>query len=166
MKKWLWLSCLFFLTACGFQLRGVGLHDTLLPYHKWALEDAGSMKNSLKYELKRRQNVEVVDAADSEAILRVLSINTDKRTQSINIEGSVTEYLLTLDVVVQVEHQGMKVSEPMHVQVRRFMDYSDNEVLGKEDEQARLWADMRNDAAAQLILRIAMMNAADVKARQ
>ena len=60
----------------------------------------------------------------------------------------------------------MKVSEPMHVQVRRFMDYSDNEVLGKEDEQARLWADMRNDAAAQLILRIAMMNAADVKARQ
>ena len=92
MKKWLWLSCLLFLTACGFQLRGVGLHDTLLPYHKWALEDAGSMKNALKYELKRRQNVEVVDAADSEAILRVLSVNTDKRTQSINIEGSVTEY--------------------------------------------------------------------------
>ena len=54
----------------------------------------------------------------------------------------------------------------MHVQVRRFMDYSDNEILGKEDEEARLWSDMRNDAAAQLILRIAMMNAADVKARQ
>ena len=166
MKKWLWLSCLLFLTACGFQLRGVGLHDTLLPYHKWALEDARDMKNALKYELKRRQNVDVVDAADSEAILRVLTVNTDKRTQSINLEGSVTEYLMTLDVVVQVEHQGMKVSEPMHVQVRRFMDYSDNEILGKEDEEARLWSDMRNDAAAQLILRIAMMNAADVKARQ
>ena len=73
---------------------------------------------------------------------------------------------MTLDVVVQVEHQGMKVSDPMHVQVRRYMEYSDNEVLGKEDEEARLWVDMRNDAAAQLILRIAMMNAADVKARQ
>ena len=166
MKKWLWLSCLLFLTACGFQLRGVGLHDTLLPYHKWALEDARDMKNALKYELKRRQNVEVVDAADSEAILRVLSVKNDKRTQSINLEGSVTEYLMTLDVVVQVEHQGMKVSDPMHVQVRRYMEYSDNEVLGKEDEEARLWVDMRNDAAAQLILRIAMMNAADVKARQ
>ena len=166
MKKWLWLFCLFMVSACGFQLRGTGLTDTILPYHKWALEDAGDMKNALKYELKRRQNVEVVDAANSEAILRVLSVKNDKRTQSINLEGSVTEYLMTLDVVVQVEHQGMKVSEPMHVQVRRFMDYSDNEVLGKEDEQARLWADMRNDAAAQLILRIAMMNAADVKARQ
>ena len=148
MKKWLWLSCLLFLTACGFQLRGVGLHDTLLPYHKWALEDARDMKNALKYELKRRQNVEVVDAADSEAILRVLSVKNDKRTQSINLEGSVTEYLMTLDVVVQVEHQGMKVSDPMHVQVRRYMEYSDNEVLGKEDEEARLWVDMRNDAAA------------------
>ena len=166
MKKWLWLSCLLLLSACGFQLRGTGLTDTLLPYHRWAIEDAGDMKNALKYELKRRQNVEVVDAAQSEAILRVLSANVDKRTQSINLEGSVTEYLMTLDVVVQVEHQGMKVSEPLHVQVRRFMDYSDNEVLGKEDEEARLWSDMRNDAAAQLILRIAMMNAADLKARQ
>ena len=166
MKKWLWLSCLLLLSACGFQLRGTGLTDTLLPYHRWAIEDASSMKNALKYELKRRQNVEVVDAAQSEAILRVLSVNADKRTQSINLEGSVTEYLMTLDVVVQVEHQGMKVSEPLHVQVRRFMDYSDNEVLGKEDEEARLWSDMRNDAAAQLILRIAMMNAADLKARQ
>ena len=166
MKKWLWLSCLLLLSACGFQLRGTGLTDTLLPYHRWAIEDARDMKNALKYELKRRQNVEVVDAAQSEAILRVLSVNADKRTQSINLEGSVTEYLMTLDVVVQVEHQGMKVSEPLHVQVRRFMDYSDNEVLGKEDEEARLWSDMRNEAAAQLILRIAMMNAADVKARQ
>ena len=166
MKKWLWLTCLFMLSACGFQLRGTALTDTILPYHKWALEDARDMKNALKYELKRRQNVDVVDAADSEAILRVLTVNTDKRTQSINLEGSVTEYLMTLDVMVQVEHQGMKVSEPMHVQVRRFMDYSDNEILGKEDEEARLWSDMRNDAAAQLILRIAMMNAADVKARQ
>ena len=71
MKKWLWLFCLFMLSACGFQLRGTGLTDTVLPYHKWALEDARDMKNALKYELKRRQNVEVVDAANSEAILRL-----------------------------------------------------------------------------------------------
>lgn len=166
MKKWLLLACVLLLSACGFQLRGTQLTDTVLPYHRWAIEDAASMKNALKYELKRRQNVEVVDAAQSEAVLRVLAINADKRTQSINLEGSTTEYLLRLDVTVQVEHQGMKVSEPMHVQVRRFMDYSDNEVLGKEDEEAKLWADMRSDAAGQLVLRIAMTNAADLRARQ
>lgn len=166
MKKWLWLSCLMLLAGCGFQLRGLGLTDTVLPYHSWAVEDAGNMKTPLKYELKRRQNVQVVEAAQSEAILRVVSANTTKRTQSVNLEGSATEYLLMLDVIAQVEHQGMVVSNPLHVQVRRFMDYSDREVLGKEDEEAKLWADMRREAASQLILRIALMNAADMRARQ
>lgn len=166
MKKWLWLGCLLVLSACGFHLRGVELTDTLLPYHRWAVEDAAGMYSPLKYELKRRQNVEVVDAAQSQAILRVLNETTNRRSQSLNLEGSTTEYLMTLDVTVQVEQGGSVVSEPMHVQVRRFMKYSDNEVLSKDDEEQRLWQDMRREAAAQLILRIAMVNAADLRARQ
>ncbi|AUZ04594.2 MULTISPECIES: LPS assembly lipoprotein LptE [Vitreoscilla] len=166
MKKWLILSCLFLLSACGFNLRGVELTDTLLPYHRWAVEDAKGMYNPIKYELKRRQDVEVVDAAQSQAILRVLEESTDRRSQSLNLEGSTTEYLMTLNVTIRIEQGGMIVSEPMSVQVRRFMKYSDNEILSKDDEEQKLWQDMRREAAAQLILRIAMVNAADLRVRQ
>ena len=157
--------CVLVLSACGFHLRGVELTDTLLPYHSWAVEDAGTMFSPFKYELKRRQNVEVVPAAQSEAILRVLEAKTDRRSQSVNLEGSTIEYLMTLQVTVQVEHDGLVVSEPLTVQVRRFMRYSDTEVLGKDDEEQKLWQDMRKEAASQLVLRIAMMNAADLRVR-
>lgn len=166
MKKWLWLACLLVLSGCGFHLRGTELTDTLLPYHHWAIEDASGMYNPLKYELKRRQNVEVVDAAQSQAILRVVDETTDRRSQSLNLEGSTTEYLMTLNVTVQIEQAHTVVSEPISVQVRRFMKYSDNEVLSKDDEEQKLWQDMRREAAAQLVLRIAMINAADLRARQ
>lgn len=43
--------------------------------------------------------------------------------------------------------------------VRREMSYSDAAVLGKEREEALLWADMRRDAAEQLVRRLSYLPA-------
>jgi LPS-assembly lipoprotein len=45
----------------------------------------------------------------------------------------------------------------MDLTVRRYMNYSDSDVLGKEQEENLLWNDMRHDAAEQLARRLSYL---------
>ena len=47
----------------------------------------------------------------------------------------------------------------MSVSVRRILDYSDNEILGKQEEEETLWAEMRQDAAEQIVRRLTFLKA-------
>lgn len=155
MKKWLLLATLFVLTGCGFHLKGTSGFDTSMPYHSWKIE-GGSMQRALEVVLRRQPDV-IVDTEHPEVVVKVISATQDSSTSAVDLSGGASEYLLTLKVNVQAYHNDQSLGDPIQVTVHRYMDYSDHEVLAKEDEQRMIWHDMRTDAAEQIVRRLAFL---------
>lgn len=155
MKKWLLLAITLVLTSCGFHLKGTSLFDVPLPYRSWQIE-GGSMHRALETVLRRQPNV-IVDATNPDVVVKVLSADQNMSTSAVDISGSTSEYLLVLAVKVQAYRHGKPLGDPINVNVQRYMDYSDHEVLAKENERSIIWRDIQTDAAEQIVHRLSYL---------
>lgn len=155
MKKWLLLAITLVLTSCGFHLKGTSLFDVPLPYRSWQIE-GDSMQRALETVLRRQPNV-IVDATNPDVVVKVLSADQNMSTSAVDISGSTSEYLLVLAVKVQAYRHGKPLGDPINVNVQRYMDYSDHEVLAKENERSIIWRDIQTDAAEQIVHRLAYL---------
>lgn len=155
MKKWLLLAITLVLTSCGFHLKGTSLFDVPLPYRSWQIE-GGSMQRALETVLRRQPNV-IVDATNPDVVVKVLSADQNMSTSAVDISGSTSEYLLVLAVKVQAYRHGKPLGDPINVNVQRYMDYSDHEVLAKENERSIIWRDIQTDEAEQIVHRLAYL---------
>lgn len=144
------------LSGCGFALKGMGDNAGVsLPFESVYIENATSISSQVDTVFKRKKNVRVVDNADNaDAILKIYGESTQKDLSVINRGGSAKEYLLVLSVQVQLLKDGVGYGKPLDIVVRRTYAHSDNQVLGKNEEEAMLWDDMRQDAAGQIIRRL------------
>ena len=115
------------------------------------------LQQNIETELLRRHAK--LDSTFADAIVKVTSIQTNKNIQTLNLSGTVTEYQLELKVSAQAWRGEKALGEPMMITVYRTLDYSDSEILGKQEEEAQLWADMRVDAARQLVRRLGYLKA-------
>ena len=155
MKKYLGLALVLCLSACGFHLKGsVPLGDAL-HYQVWAV-DGGTMQTALENALRRQSNVRL-DATNPEVLVKVLDVRQQKDVSAINIGGNTIEYMLNLRVDAQAWCAGEPLGAPISVQVQRYMAYADSEILGKQEEEAQIWREMRADAAAQMVRRLAYL---------
>ena len=155
MKKYLGLVLVLCLSACGFHLKGsVPLGDAL-HYQVWAV-DGGTMQTALENALRRQSNVRL-DATNPEVSLKVLDVRQQKDVSAINIGGNTIEYMLNLRVDAQAWRAGEPLGAPISVQVQRYMAYADSEILGKQEEEAQIWREMRADAAGQMVSRLAYL---------
>jgi hypothetical protein len=157
MKKYLMLPLFLLLAACGFRLAGSDpALNPPLPYQTWAVQGR-ELQQNIETELLRRHAK--LDSAFADAIVKVTDIQTNKNIQTLNLSGTVTEYRLELKVAAQAWRGEKALGEPMMITVYRTLDYSDSEILGKQEEEAQLWADMRVDAARQLVRRLGYLKA-------
>ncbi len=158
MNKLIGLGALLLLSACGFHLKGTSDVGNRLHYQDWTVS-GGQMQNALENALRRQSGVRLHDdAAGSDTVqLRVLDQQQYKDVGTINIGGNTIEYLLTLRVEAQAYRRGQALGNPMTVQVQRYMDYADSEILGKQEEEAQIWRDLRREAAEQLVRRLAYL---------
>lgn len=155
MKKYLGLALVLCISACGFHLKGsVPLGDAL-HYQVWAV-DGGTMQTALENALRRQSNVRL-DATNPEVLVKVLDVRQQKDVSAINIGGNTIEYMLNLRVDAQAWRAGEPLGAPISVQVQRYMAYADSEILGKQEEEAQIWREMRADAAAQMVRRLAYL---------
>lgn len=155
MKKWLLLAFTFILCSCGFHLKGTSVFDTPMPYHSWKIE-GGSMQRALEVVLRRQPNI-IVDTEKPDVVIKVLSASQNMSTSSVDISGSTSEYLMELAVSVQAYRHGEPLGNVINVNVQRYMDYSDHEVLAKENERNLIWHDIQTDAAEQIVHRLAYL---------
>ncbi|MDF7676009.1 LPS assembly lipoprotein LptE [Neisseriaceae bacterium ESL0693] len=155
MNKWLLLILALLLSGCGFHLKGTSVFDQAMPYQRWKIE-GGSMQKPLETVLRHQPNVEV-DETNTDITVKVISANESKTTSAVDLSGDTAEYLLTLEVNVQAYRHGDPLGDPIRVVVTRYMDYSDHEVLAKENEERLVWRDIRQDAAEQLVRRLAYL---------
>ncbi|MBH5328536.1 hypothetical protein H9Q10_02460 [Eikenella sp. S3360] len=157
MKKYLMLPLVLLLAACGFRLAGTDpALNPPLPYSTWSVQ-GNELQQAIETELLRRDAK--IDNAFAQAGLRVTGIQANKDIQTLNLSGTVSEYRLELKVSAQAWHGEKALGAPINVTVYRTLDYSDSEILGKQEEEAQLWAEMRADAARQLVRRLGYLKA-------
>ncbi len=158
MNKILMTAAVLLLSACGFHLKGMGGTARTLPYPAWHIQNASVMQKALENAL-RRADGKPVSAAEAQMTLHIKNIETRQDIYTITRAALVNEYLLTLRVEAQAMRNGEPVGEPIIVLVNRTMDYNDSEVLGKQEESETIWAEMRADAADQIVRRLTFLKA-------
>jgi LPS-assembly lipoprotein len=74
---------------------------------------------------------------------------------SLSGSGRVRELQLRYKVAYRVtDRERRELLPATEVQLKRDLSYSDTDVLGKEQEEALLYRDMRNDAVQQVVRRL------------
>lgn len=152
-------SLVFLLGACGFHLKGMGGTDRPLPFGSVYVDDGSSkLGGVLRETLAHNDKLTVLSAPkQAEAVVSVVKENQSKEVSTINSGGKVNEYQLSYTATVRTVIGGVPVEPDMDLTVRRYMNYSDSDVLGKEQEENLLWNDMRHDAAEQLARRLSYL---------
>ena len=140
------------LGGCGFHLKGSLPQDTL-PVTQWRVSGA-QLDADLQTALLRAKGSLHPDA---DAEIRVLDVAEKRDIYTITRGAKLNEYLYSLRVSVQAYRRGKAWGAPIQVDVRRSMSYRDETILGKEHEEALLWQEMRQDAAAQIVRRLAFL---------
>lgn len=140
------------LGGCGFHLKGNLPQDTL-PAMQWRVSGA-QLDADLQTALLRAKGSLHRDA---DAEIRVLDVAEKRDIYTITRGAKLNEYLYSLRVSAQAYRRGKTWGAPIQVDVRRSMSYRDETILGKEHEEALLWQEMRQDAAAQIVRRLAFL---------
>lgn len=155
MNKLFLTAAVLMLGACGFHLKGADGISPPLTYRSWHIEGGQALQFPLETALYQASG-RVDDAAGAQMTLRIDSVSQNKETYTVTRAAVINEYLLILTVEAQVLKRGEPVGKPMTVSV---LAYADNEILGKQEEEAALWAEMRQDAAEQIVRRLTFLKA-------
>ena len=142
------------LTACGFHLRG----EYNVPFSSVFLSTTGASQVAvtLRRELNNSPTKLMPSAKDAEAQLNITGEKRERIILSLSGAGRVREYQLKVYVRYQlVDSKGAVAIPTSEIQLQRIMTYDDSQVIAKQQEEAMLYKDMEQDAANQILRRIA-----------
>lgn len=144
------------LAGCGFHLRGVGQALTL-GAASIAIDGAEpQLLNAVREQLRYYPDVALADAPAKAAVqLIVHSTASDKQTLSLRSDGRVAEYRLNYRLQFGLRRDGQDLLQGAQLTTRRDFAWDDNNPLAMEQQEQRLLAELRQDAASQLLRRIA-----------
>lgn len=148
MKKLIALTCTLLIASCGFHFKGHYAYDKL-PVTNWYVEGSGLQK-SLEKEIAYASG-KVVPKNQSQAQLKVIDIDTKKDIYTITRAAKLNEYLLSMRVTAQAYKDNQAWGNPIRIEIRRTMPYSDSMILGKEEEESTIWREIQQDAANQIV---------------
>ena len=148
-------------SACGFHLRGDGGHYTLpFPTMYVGLPDSSPLAIDLKRNINANGSTTVVsNRQEADGVIDVISNPERTKAKSIlslNNNGRVRQYLLAYSIVFRVlDKQGAELLGPTSIALSRPIDFNENQLLAKEQEEALLYKDMQTDLVQQMMRRIA-----------
>lgn len=148
MRKYCILLAALALSGCGFHLKGTYAYDHL-PVQKWQV-NGDVLQQPLETALRHASGYPV-SSVESDAEIRVLSVDRKRDIYTITRGAKLNEYLLSMRVSAQAFRDGKPWGNMLTAHVRRVMPYSDREALGRGDEEALLWQEISQDAAAQIV---------------
>ncbi len=144
------------LAACGFHLRGSNLKGMEFAFKSLYLKAPG--ETPFVADLRRALTANKVNfaAADqAQLVLEVVSEQATKQILSLSGSGRVREYQLFYRVSLRAYDSQLTDWLPAEeISLSRIMTYDDEQVYAKQQEEALLYKDMRNDAVAQAMRRL------------
>ena len=143
------------LAGCGFHLRGPK------PLDFATLHISASHYSTLGTALRRQVELSgsttvVEDPARAEVRLQILTSERTREILSITAIGKVREYELSQRIRFRlIDRENKELLPPVNLIARREYTFDDEQVLGKEQEEALLYRDMETDLVRQIMLRLA-----------
>jgi LPS-assembly lipoprotein len=143
------------LAGCGFHLRG----PQALAFS--TVHVSAGKNTSLGIALRRQialsgSTTVEEDASRAETKLQILTNKRSREILSLTATGKVREYELIQTIRFRLtERDGKELIPPSTLSARREYTFSDELVLGKEQEEALLYNDMEGDLVRQLMRRLA-----------
>jgi len=146
-------SILLILTACGFKLRGFG--EEVSFKNLYIQGSTLGVSKDLTRTL-RSNGVKIVESLEeADLALELVSEGNEKRIMSLSGGGLVREFELNYRINFRIRDPKNPLWGPVQtVSTRRDYSYDDTNLLAKDQEEARLNSDMRNDAIRELMRRL------------
>ena len=158
LRRTLLLATLSLLTACGFQLRGVGA--TTVPEEWKRMHLVTNQPNSEFTRAVMDQfaanGIQWLEAGDANYSLVLNPETFEQRNLSLNAEARVSEFELTMKSQFRVLKTSTQeeVIAPTTVSVVKQMENNPRNVVGKEGETRLIQSEMRSELAEQIMRRI------------
>ena len=143
------------LAGCGFHLRGPQ------PLAFSTVHIGASQYTSLGIALRRQialsgSTTVEEDVSRAEVKLQILANNRSREILSLTAAGKVREYELNQTIRFRLtDRANNELIPPATLSARREYTFSDELILGKEQEEALLYDDMESDLVRQLMRRLA-----------
>lgn len=149
-------SCLIFLTACGWQLRGVGSNAGYFAKSRVA---TGNAKLDIKFfeknvalrsafnKILRQSKIELTDSAPLTLIIN--HENLDRRPLAVTDTGVTAQYHLML--TIHFSYTGALEIESTQVSTWRNYDFDPKLISAKSQEEQALITEMREELAVRVL---------------
>ena len=156
LKQTLFAAAIALLSACGWHFD----NGALIPPELQTLALESSDPYSEMTIAVRRQlqanNVKLVDAQNGVPVLRLTKQSTSDDVASVFKQGREAEKILNLNVEASVRLANSE-SYPISAKINRTFFDNSRAALAKSAEREVIWNDMRDQAARQLISKMAAL---------
>jgi len=140
--------------GCGFHLRGPQPLAFSTAYVSASRYTTLGTALRRQIELSGTTKIEE-DATKADVRLQILTNERTREILSLTAAGKVREYELGQRVRFSlVDRAGSELIPPTNLYVRREYTFSDELILGKEQEEALLYRDMEDDLVRQIMWRL------------
>lgn len=143
--------------GCGFKLRG----QLDLPVQTIRVQGDYVVANAVAVALERGSDVRVVrgEHDPAELVIKILGGQQERHVRSVGGAGRVRSFLLLYRLVWQpfAADGSTALAAPQTIELTRDMVFSDAELLAKEAEEALIFRDLQQQAATQMLRRLAAM---------
>ncbi|MBL1259958.1 MAG: hypothetical protein COB33_005440 [Thiotrichaceae bacterium] len=157
------ISCLIVLEGCGFRLRGSMGGDLALP--PLYIQSSGSnlFVSELRQALDNTQTKVVSERSAAALIIGVGAEKLNRRVLTVDASGRVQEYELHYTVSFALNDASARpVLSSQTLSARRSFEFSGEDVLAKEAEEAQLYRDMRRSAVQSAMRRLQALSISSV----
>lgn len=142
------------LAACGFQLRG----QQNYAFKRLMIAGPPAVAARLTRMVQGGSDSVIVKSPDNADAVLTLGESNGQSVLTLNRLGVAEEYQLNYALTYSlIGADGTVLIPPSVIALNRAMTYSDKYTLGKQQEADLLFADMQNDAADQLLRRLAVV---------
>jgi LPS-assembly lipoprotein len=153
----------FNIAGCGFKLRGT----TTMAFPTVTVQSPGNsqLATDLRRQLAAATTAQISDEGASAALrVEIVGESREKEVLSVNAQGRVREYTLTLRVTARaLDPQGTELLPPTDFVQRRDISFNEGVVLAKEAEENLLYREMQNEIVQLLVRRVAALQPAAAK---
>ena len=146
------------LGGCGFALRKPPSYAFRTVY--LVLPSGSTLRAGLTRSLEFSSGVRVLpesgDMQSADVWLEILSETREKVVAGLNAAGQVREFLLRLRMRFRLRTpRGLELIPSTELLLEREIGYAETAALAKEEEEALLYRDMRQDMQKQILRRLA-----------
>lgn len=158
LRWWFLALSALLLAGCGFHLRGAfQLPPVMARTALSGVNPNGPLGSELVATLTGAgaQVVPVLAKPAPTAVLQITDQSYDRNVASVDSQGRASEYELAFHLgFTLTDAAGKTLVPPSRVTVTRSYPYDANNVLGMQDLEDRMRADLRGDAVRQMMRRI------------